>query len=84
MSQLIVLLVQVPLSAALEPSIAGPLAAVAGQGGLPRTNLSVILCELGKGFKGLWVPHQHRSIGYAVGSARWWYRWPERPSAKGP
>jgi hypothetical protein len=52
----IVLLRPVPLGATLEPSVVGAFAAVAGQGRhheLPRTNLSVVLCELGKGFKGL-------------------------------
>ena len=64
--------------------VAGPLAAVAEQRELPGANLSVVLCELGEGFEGLWIPRQHRSIGYAVGPAGWWYRWSERPSAKGP
>jgi hypothetical protein len=64
-----VLLDLVPLGATLEPSVVGSFAAVAGQGKLrelPRTDLSVVLCELGKGFKGLWIPYQHRSIRQAV------------------
>ena len=36
--------------------------AVARQEELPGTNLSVVLCELDEGFKGLWVPYQGRSI----------------------
>jgi hypothetical protein len=58
----IVLLDLVPLGAALEPSVVGSFAAVAGQEELPGTYFSVVLCELGKGFKGLWIPYQHRSI----------------------
>jgi hypothetical protein len=58
--------------------------AVAGQEELPGTNLSVVLSEFGEGFKGLWIPHQHRSIRQAVGLAGWWCRWSEWPSAKGP
>jgi hypothetical protein len=58
----VVLLVLVPLGAALEPSVVGSFAAVAGQGELPGTDLSAVLCELGKSFKGLWIPYQYRSI----------------------
>ena len=57
---------------------------VAGQKELPGTDLGVVLCELGEGFKGLWITHQHRSVRQAVGPAGWWYRWSEWPSAKGP
>ena len=69
---------------ALEPSVVGSFAAVAGQGKLPGTYFSVVLCELDKGFKGLWIPHQHRSIRQAVSSARGWCRWSKWPSAEGP
>ena len=34
--------------------------AVAGQVMLPGANLGVVLSEFGEGFKGLWVPYQHR------------------------
>jgi hypothetical protein len=64
------------------PGAALPVA-IAGQGKLPGTNLSVVLCEFGEGFKGLWIPYQHRSIRQAVGLARWWRRWSEWPSVKG-
>jgi hypothetical protein len=37
---------------------------------LPGAYFSVVLCELDKGFKGLWIPNQHRSICQAVGPAR--------------
>jgi hypothetical protein len=45
--------------------------AIAGQEELPGTNLSVVLCEFGEGFKGLWIPYQHRSIRQAIGLAGW-------------
>ena len=37
-------------------------AAVAAQGELPGADLGVVLCELDKGFKGLWISNQRGSI----------------------
>jgi hypothetical protein len=37
-------------------------AAVAVQGKLPGADLGAVLCELGEGFKSLWIPNQRGSI----------------------
>jgi hypothetical protein len=37
-------------------------AAVAAQGELPGADLSVVLCELDKGFESLWISNQRGSI----------------------
>ena len=45
------------------------------RGVLPWADLSVVLCELSEGFKGLWVPNQYCRIRQAVVPTGWWYRW---------
>jgi hypothetical protein len=38
------------------------LVAVATHGKLPEADLGVVLCKLGEGLEGLWIPNQHSSI----------------------
>lgn len=80
-----VLLDLVPLGAELEPSVMASLTAVLSQGreGYRRQTFIIVLCELGEGFKGLWILNQHSSIRKAVSPTGRWYRWPKWPSVEG-
>ena len=57
------------------PSVLGLFGGVVKLGVLPWANLSVVLCELDEGFKGLWVSNQYRRVRQTVIPTEWWYSW---------